>query len=146
MFENLFYSSVSKILSCTISFEDMQDKIKDGNIIINTLPINEQDCLIKSTLPYQQEEKTINDLISRYEYSKRIILYGKNCNDDTVDKKWRQLRSLGFLEVYCYRGGLFEWLLLGETYTTNEFPIINKSHSRVIDIYKYRPQKRFINE
>ena len=146
MFDNLFYSSIPSIKQNNISFEDMQNVIKNGELIINTLPINEQECLIKNTTLHIQEEKIMNDLIAKYEYGKKIILYGKNCNDETVDKKWRQLRSLGFLEVYCYRGGLFEWLLLGETYTTNEFPIINKSHSRVIDIYKYRPQKRFINE
>lgn len=141
MFQNLFYSSSKS--NNLISFEDMQYAIKSGDIIISTLPINDQDCLIKNTLPYQQEEGIMNTLLSKYEFNKRIFIYGKNSGDETLDKKCNQMRSLGFTEIYCYRGGLFEWLLLQEIYGNEEFPIVNKSGKKIIDLYRYRGMSRF---
>jgi hypothetical protein len=94
MFSGLFQTSYKKI-----NFEDIQYAIQKSNdyIIINTLPISEQDCLIKNTLPYEQEEKTINDLLNNYDLNnKKIIIYGKNANDESADKKYSQLRTLGF--------------------------------------------------
>jgi len=109
-------------------------------LIINTLPINEQDCLIKNTVAYQQEESIINELLNAYATkSKKIMIYGKNNNDDTVDKKQKQLVGLGFSEVYVYVGGLFEWLLLQDIYGFDEFPTTRK----VLDILKFKPAKMF---
>ena len=73
MFDNLFYSSIPSIKQNNISFEDMQNVIKNGELIINTLPINEQECLIKNTTLHIQEEKIMNDLIAKYEYGKNIF-------------------------------------------------------------------------
>lgn len=134
MFDNLFYSN--KKTQNLVSFEDIQNAIKCGDVIINTLPITDQDCLIKNTLPYQKEENFINDLLLAYDFNKRIYIYGKNCSDDSIDKKYKQLCSLGFTNICSYRGGLFEWLLLNEIYGKEEFPIIYKSTSRIIDLYK----------
>jgi hypothetical protein len=132
MFSGLFQTSYKKI-----NFEDIQYAIQKPNeyIIINTLPISEQDCLIKNTLAYEQEEKTINDLLNNYDLNnKKIIIYGKNTNDETAEKKYSQLRTLGFSEIYLYSGGLFEWLLLQDIYGNAEFPTSKK----ILDILKYK--------
>lgn len=135
MFSGLFQTSYKKI-----NFEDIQYAIKTQNeyIIINTLPIHEQECLIKNTLPYEQEEKTINDLLNNYDFNnKKIIIYGKNVNDETAEKKYNQLRTLGFSEIYLYSGGLFEWLLLQDIYGKDEFQTTKK----ILDILKYKAKK-----
>ena len=41
--------------------------------------------------------------------NKKLIVYGKNSSDETAEKKYSQLRTLGFSEIYLYTGGLFEW-------------------------------------
>lgn len=136
MFSGLFQTSYKKI-----NFEDIQYAITKPNeyIIINTLPISEQDCLIKNTLPYEQEEKTINELLNNYDLNnKKIIIYGKNANDESADKKYSQLKTLGFSEIYLYSGGLFEWLLLQDIYGNAEFPTSKK----ILDILKYKANRQ----
>lgn len=121
-----------------IGFEDMKIAIENPKkyIIINTMPLTDQECLIKNTIPIESEEKTINDILDNYDMKKKkIIIYGKNNMDNTTEKKYRQLSSLGFSEIYIYYGGLFEWMLLQDIYSENEFP----TTKRVMDILKYRP-------
>lgn len=113
----------------------MQGAIKTSNayIIINTLPVLEQSCLIPGTVLCDKEENLINDILSQG-LSKKFIIYGKNDADETVDKKYQQLRGLGFSDIYVYRGGLFEWLLLQDIYGDTEFP----TTSKILDLLKYR--------
>lgn len=120
-----------------IGFEDIKKGIHHRNtILINTLSSNEQQCLIQNTLDIRSEESTINDLLDNYKMKQiHIIVYGKNNTDDTVEKKYRQLRGLGFSHVYIYYGGMFEWLLLQDIYGTQEFPTTTK----ILDILKYGP-------
>lgn len=122
-----------------INFEDMQTAVKCQNeyIIINTMQINEQDCLIKNTTKYDNEERTINELLNKYNYIHKIIVYGKNSNDETVEKKVKQMTNLGFQCVYMYLGGLFEWLLLQDIYGKDEFP----TTTNILDILKYRAER-----
>jgi hypothetical protein len=125
-----------------IGFDDLLTAIKFPNdyIIINTLSALEQDCLIKSTLPYNEEEQLINDLLNNYGYKlKKVIIYGKNAADVSVDKKAKQLISLGFHDVYLYAGGLFEWLLLQDVYGKGEFPTVGKQG----DILNCKPPTTF---
>jgi hypothetical protein len=125
-----------------ISFEDLQNAVSFPNhyIIINTMPENEQACLIKNTISYQMEENTINHFIEQYDFSSRkIIVYGKNANDTTAEKKYDQIRGLGFSDVFLYVGGMFEWLLLQDIYGFDEFP----TTSKVLDILKYKPARLF---
>jgi hypothetical protein len=139
MFASIFKSTYNKI-----NFEDIQNALKTPNqyIIINTLPINEQECLIKYTIDYNLEEKTINYFLNEYDFnSKRFIVYGKNANDESIEKKYKQLIGLGFSQVYMYVGGLFEWMLLQDIYGMNEFPTTKK----VLDILKFRPEKNIKN-
>jgi hypothetical protein len=121
-----------------INFEDMQAVCKNNGIylLINTLPENEQQCLIPGSINYRQEEELMNKLI-RGNKKEIIIIYGKNCNDDKVPLKYRQLITLGFFNVYVYNGGLFEWLMLQDIYGNDEFPTTTKE----LDILKYKPYK-----
>ena len=117
-----------------VSFEDLQWFIK-GNpnnyLLINTLDPTEQECLIKETLPINQEVETINKLKNKKTH---IIIYGRNTSDESISKKYTQLLTLGFTYVYIYPGGLFEWLLLQEIYGEENFP----TTIREIDLLKYK--------
>jgi hypothetical protein len=122
------------------NFEDVQYAIKNKEkyILINTLLIDEQKCLIINTVKYDMEEKVINELLNNYLLKDKIIVvYGKNANDDTVEKKYKQLVSLGFTDVYIYLGGMFEWMLLQDIYGFDEFP----TTVRVLDILMYKSKK-----
>jgi hypothetical protein len=118
-----------------INFEDVQNVIKKSELylLINTLPENNQECLIKNTMPVSQEESIINTYLKNGKKI-RIIIYGKNCNDELIYKKYQQLLSLGFYNVFIYMGGIFEWLLLQDIYGIDEFPTTKKQ----VDILKYK--------
>jgi hypothetical protein len=119
----------------TCDFDNLLKKINNSSnsIIINTLPDNLQDCLIKSTIPANIETNIINDLINNNK-KKEIIIYGKNHKDLKVIDKYNQLKKLGFTNVYIYFGGIFEWLLLREIYGDTNFPIIGNCN----DILLYK--------
>jgi hypothetical protein len=119
------------------NFEDIQQLLstKPGQyLLINTLTIEEQYCLIPTTLPYDKEEIVINEHIKKYNKDIKIIIYGKNCNDETTIHKYKQLYLLGFYNIYIYIGGLFEWLLLQDIYGSSEFPTTSKQ----LDLLKYK--------
>ena len=119
------------------NFEDIQQLLstKPGQyLLINTLKNEEQYCLIPTTLPYDKEETIINEHIKKYNKDIKIIIYGKNCNDDTTIQKYKQLYLLGFYNIYIYTGGLFEWLLLQDIYGSSEFPTTSKQ----LDLLKYK--------
>ena len=122
-----------------VNFEDIQYTIKNSqtNILINTLNESEQDCLIKNTVSAPNEEIIINQLLKSGSKSIKIIVYGKNCNDEKIYHKYNQLASLGFYNVYIYTGGMFEWLMLQDIYGDTEFPTTKKQ----LDILKYKPNK-----
>ena len=115
-----------------INFKDMQYAINNNMKIINTLDINNQDCLIKNTLSPEEEVNIINGIVEK-KLQTKIIIYGENSSDDTLIKKYYQLRKLGIKNIYVYVGGLFEWLLLQDIYGEDIFP----TSSTHIDILKY---------
>ena len=117
-----------------IGFEDMKYVIKNKKknyVMINTLAITEQECLIPGTVSIKDEEAFINRHLNK---NISIIIYGKNANDDSIFKKYEQLLKLGFNSVFVYTGGIFEWLLLQDIYGKEEFP----TTSEELDILKYR--------
>ena len=118
-----------------INYEDMQTIIKNPEVyfIINTLPLSEQQCLIVNTTLANEEEIIINKFIKENK-GICIIVYGKNCNDETVNKKYQQLLSLGFYNIFVYFGGMFEWLLLQDIYGKDLFPTTKKE----LDLLKYK--------
>ena len=130
-----FFSNMIKI-----GFEDIKYSLEHPTnyIIINTLSITEQSCLIQNTISIYNEEIIINNLIDNYETKKiKIIIYGINSTDETVERKYKQLISLGFTNVYVYLGGLFEWVILQDIYGVDEFPTTQK----VVDILKWKPSR-----
>ena len=123
-----------------INFEDVQFLINNQEkyIIINTLNENEQDCLLPNTITPEKETLVINNLMRNSCKDIKIIIYGKNCNDDKIYEKYNQLQNLGFFNSYIYTGGLFEWLLLQDIYGSKEFPTTKKE----LDILKFKPKKK----
>ena len=126
--------SISKI-----NFEDMQHVCKSQGtyMIINTLNTMEQDCLIVGTVIAQNEEGIINKYLSSNK-SIQIIIYGKNCNDSKIYDKYNQLAGLGFINIFLYTGGMFEWLMLQDIYGIEEFP----TTKRQLDFIKYKPNQQ----
>lgn len=132
-----------------INFEDMQYAINEQNkhnqqtyqntkiLIINTLDMNNQQCLIAGTIPVISEVETINYYLKTYKDVK-VIIYGMNSSDDTCINKYDQLIKLGFYNVYIYSGGLFEWLLLQDIYGSDLFPTTNDK----VDFLKYKGRKK----
>ena len=127
--------------SIKINYEDVQFIIKnpEGHLLINTLSSSEQNCLIVNTINFNNEENIINTCIKRGAKDIKIVIYGKNSNDEKLYNKYSQLTSLGFHNVYIYTGGLFEWLMLQDIYGEKEFPTTKKE----LDILKYKPNKVF---
>jgi hypothetical protein len=125
--------------SIKINYEDVQYILKnpEGHLLINTLSDAEQECLIVNTMNIKNEENIINSCIKNGRKDIKIIIYGKNCNDDKTVNKYNQLTALGFYNVYIYVGGLFEWLMLQDIYGLNEFPTTKHE----LDILKYKPCK-----
>ena len=122
-----------------INFEDMQAGISNKEyIIINTLLTHQQQCLITGTLSMSSEEEILNTYL-KTNRSVRIIVYGMNCTDSNVKKKYEQLCALGFYNVFIYNGGLFEWLLLQDIYGKELFPTTANER----DILKYKGRQHF---
>jgi len=123
-----------------INYEDVQYVTKhNGCILINTLPEKEQDCLIPNTININQEEEIINQFIKNGNKLIKIIIYGKNSNDEKIYTKYSQLTSLGFYNVFLYTGGIFEWLLLQDIYGTTDFPTTKKE----LDLLRFKSNKVF---
>jgi hypothetical protein len=120
-----------------INYEDIQTIIKNPEVflLINTLPNSEQQCLITNTILADREEELINTYFNTNR-GIRIVIYGKNCNDENVKIKCNKLATMGFYNLYCYNGGLFEWLLLQDIYGFDLFPTTKKE----LDLLKFKPK------
>ena len=129
----------SQSSSIKINYEDVQfiTKNPEGHLLINTLSTTEQICLIINTININNEENIINTCIKKGAKDIKIVIYGKNSNDENLYNKYSQLTSLGFYNVYIYTGGLCEWLMLQDIYGENEFP----TTKRELDILKFKPNK-----
>jgi rhodanese-related sulfurtransferase len=124
-----------------ISFEDVQYCIRHQILIINTLPDDKQDVLIRGTIPAVREVETINQFISKKEQTRtNIMVYGENSNCEKLEKKANDLVKLGFARVYIYIGGMFEWMLLRDIYGEEDFPITRDE----LDILKFKPTNKIL--
>jgi len=123
-----------------VNFEDVQYSIKQrqNHLLINTLDSSEQSCLIYNTIPSNTEENIINQYLNK-KININIIVYDKNANAPNLMKKYDQLVSLGFANVYIYPGGLFEWLCLQDIYGKDDFP----TTSQELDILKFKGKSMF---
>jgi len=139
----LFSSTVPEVeTSHLVGFEAVEHIDYAKTLLINTMPNDLQDCLIRGTLTAEQEEQAINDALTKYRPGSppfECILYGKNSCDASPDKKRKQLLELGFglKEIQIYRGGMFEWLLLQDIYGDLKFGTTKKE----LNILKYRATK-----
>lgn len=125
-----------------VNFEFVKNNINNNEYtIINTLKNDEQDILIKNTISTNDEEREINYFLKNNK-NKKILIYGINSCDERLVYKYNQLSKLGFINIYIYIGGLFEWLLLAEIYGYDEFEIINTNNYKIIDILKYKDYKK----
>lgn len=144
---NALTSATSTASPGQINFEDMQSIIstmstttRKSVIIISTLKLDYQKCIIRGTVPADQEEDRINDILSGEDSagdSIMIIIYGKNSTDATVREKYEQLHKHGIARVCVYAGGMFEWLLLQDIYGADLFPTTGTE----LDILRYRPPR-----
>ena len=126
-FDDVLY--MIKQMASTLGIQGTPDPKKCPYLLLNTMPVTHQHYLIKFTISYQIEESMINSILEdfRTDLSKYVIvLYGKNCADDSVDRKSKQLVKLGFPNVFIYYGGLFEWMLLQDVYGDDLFPTVGK--------------------
>ena len=103
-------------------YYEVKDRIRKDIILLNTMPMNRQDCLIKGTMKANYEEEFMNQLLKTNK-NKEIILYGLHHTDLSVIKKYNQLKKLGFKNVHIYFGGMYEWLLLQEVFGSINFEI-----------------------
>jgi len=123
-----------------INFEDMKHIQKNENsIIINTMEPHNQECLIEGTISIKNEENILNNLITKGNIEEKIVIYGENSCDNKLIKKYNQLIKLGFINVYIYTGGLFEWLLLQDIYGNDYF----KTTTVENDFLKYKGIQKF---
>lgn len=133
----LQYSIMGNIPSgIKINYEVIQNAISNRQgeyILINVLPEHEQNCLIKTTVKANDEEDLINRLVKTNKKQK-IIIYGRNCNDDKLIKKYNQLSSMGFKNLFVYIGGLFEWLCLQDIYGKDNFA----TDGEELELLKYK--------
>jgi len=120
-----------------VQFEDILTAIRNKTTIINTLLEDSQNCLICNTVPALEEETHINKLLET-SLEEPIIIYGVNSADTSVEKKYKQLKSLGFYKVYIYRGGMFEWILLQNIYGEDKIPTTVSEK----DILRYCSKKK----
>lgn len=139
-----FQSAIPSLATHSIGFDDVLHCIKhpEKYAIIHTMPASHQ-ILISGTLVAAEEEVFVNDCLSKYtETPKTIVLYGRNCCDDSPHQKRAQLLSYGIRDVYIYSGGLFEWGLLQDIYGVSEFP----TTAKIDDLLAYRPPLAFHNK
>ena len=116
-----------------ISFQDVLFAIENPTsfILINTLPVNQQECLIKNTIPINSEETIVNHYLTS-NIGINIIVYGRNSNENNIEKKCMQLMQLGFKNVYGYTGGLYQWLLHQDIYGDENFPTTSKCNDMLL--------------
>jgi hypothetical protein len=108
--------------TCLVSYEKVQQARLTRSILIHTMEETEK-TLIQGSLTAEMELKSINELMSKNEFDTSIIVYGRNDHDyDSLMTKQKQLKSLGFRNVFIYLGGMFEWLLLQDVFGANLFP------------------------
>jgi hypothetical protein len=102
------------------NYHQLQERMRHDIVLINTIPINRQDCLIKGTIKAINEVEFMNKLL-KVNKNKEIIVYGIHHTDLSVIKKYNQLKKLGFNNVHIYFGGMYEWILLQDVFTSINF-------------------------
>lgn len=143
---NLLSSLLPSSFIKKVGFDDILLAINNSTefLIINTLQKNEQEFLISGTIPFEKEEEKINEIIEAGKMRKyKIIIYGKNSTDSTIEIKYKQLMNFGFTQVFIYYGGIFEWVLLRDIYGEDLFPSITTISNSKVNLLKWKPNRTF---
>jgi hypothetical protein len=90
-------------------------------------------------VPAETEEARVNAAIdARRAADTPIIIYGRCAADESPERKVRQMLALGFVDVYVYTGGMFEWLLLREVFGREQFACVGADARRTaVDVLSY---------
>ncbi len=123
-----------------VTYCTIQQAIKLGKTIIHIMNIGDETILIKGTLTAEQEVQRINTWINDIEHTANndIFIYGYSDSDfNKLLQRQKQLNGLGFKRVYIYLGGMFEWLLLRDVYSADEFPVDGLIKGAALDILRY---------
>ena len=107
---------------------------------------------LSASLTYAVEHKAVEQALANLCYDlsatkmispteDELQLSGYIPNDDSIETKFKQMQGLGFANIYIYRGGMFEWLLLQDIYGQDEFP----TTSKLLDILKYKSTRTWNN-
>lgn len=131
------YKHIQRILKYPSIY---QNSSHSNYVLINTIDVSKQSCLIEYTCPIEHEERIMNELLSKNR-DIHVYIYGKNTCDKNVLKKLYQLQEMGFTKVYVYIGGLFEWLCLQDIYSEAYF----KTIGTYTDLLDYAPDEPNIN-
>jgi hypothetical protein len=118
-----------------VSFQDMKNSIEKRHTIITVMKEGDDSCMIYGTVSIHREEEVINDIYNN-DLTTPVIIYGYNDCDENIIQKYKQLKELGFVNVFIYPGGMFEWLLLQDIYTDNNF----KTTRKELNLLKYKPR------
>ena len=110
-----------------VSYESIQEIVskESQTLLVCTLNKQNEQYAITRTISIENEEKYINDMITKKQHNVVIVVYGENMYDETVVRKYNQLKKIGFKNCYIYFGGLFEWFLLQDVYGSEIFPTMN---------------------
>ena len=130
----------SESLIKKVNFDDIIIiSLKNAHILIHVMDKENEELLIKGTLTINEEIEKVNSLLSFRKMDVTIVIYGKNTDDiSKVIGRYRQLRDMGFSNVYVYLGGLFEWLLLQEIYGNEEIKTNIVCKKNILD---YKPSR-----
>ena len=71
------------------NYHQLQERMKHDIVLINTMDIKRQFCLIKGTLKAENEVEIMNKLLKTNK-NKEIIVYGIHHTDLSVIKKYNQ--------------------------------------------------------
>lgn len=116
--------SKDAVMASRVNFEAVPSASSDG-LLISTIDCTRDahlDCAIIGTTDRSQETEKIQRAKEVYP-NMPIVIYGANSTDTTPFFRWKELTQMGLTNVSVYTGGLFEWLLLGETYGTEAFGV-----------------------
>ena len=81
-----------------VSYGSVQDIVmKNTNaLLVCTLDKKNEQYAIEKTIAIENEENVINNMMKKRQHDLIIVIYGENMYDDTVIKKYTQLKKNRF--------------------------------------------------
>lgn len=100
------------------NFETVNMARHDG-VIISAGPLV---SYIEGTVDGDKANQVLDKCL-REDPSKLVVFYGLNSTDSAPLHRWNNATQLGLENAHVYCGGMFEWLILGELYGNDMFPV-----------------------